>query len=215
MPLPFSDENDFLNPAEFAAEFAHDALRISGGSHGMWLGRALSLLCCLRQCAAADPGRPVSATFSECLSLDELHRRYLAGQMALHARASLGAYLNSLPGYNSAAFEARLADPANGKSFETTYEQHGYLSMQLIRVFFDCAEVFDNPALAARRDTLPELTQNFLSEHSIFTQEDYLRSFPCLARAIALSERIELREALTDSAFGDAGHGSGSGSKSL
>lgn len=214
MTLPLCDEIDF-SPANFAAEFAHDALLASGGSHSMWLGRALSLLHCLRQCAADEPGLPPGKTFSACLALEELHRRRLDAQRPAHTRAVLGAYLNSLPGYDSAAFDARLAagaDPCAG--IETAREQHGYLSIRLGRIFSAFAEVFDNPALAARRDALPQAAQSFLRECSIFTPEEYFRCFPCLAKALALSERIELREALPEPHIEGASLGS-CASKSL
>lgn len=212
--MPCSDSPELFAPETFAAEFAYDALRAFGGSgsQNMWLGRAFSLLFCIRECAAADPAKPVSQTFRDCLALDALHRRYISHPDA-HARDCLGAYLKSLPGYDSAAFEAKLSG-FPGKSSQTAYEQHGYLSMQLSPIFQTFAEVFDNPALACRRDALPPVAQSFLDELSIFTQEDYFRSFPSLAKALAMSERAELRQALPE--LGRSGDGEGcQGSKSL
>lgn len=142
-------ESNTTNPfsqGSFAAltEMLVSLMDDPGKEGDMWKGRAISLLSAILMslCELRDRGRLLLdiKAIREYLGLAKIIELYLdkhgTFELSPKARASLKAYLDSLPGFDWNEARAGRPQPA------TTNDQHGYLYMQFTRLLGSLGDVY-------------------------------------------------------------------------
>lgn len=136
-------------PADSLTEMVISLMdEVHGGDGAMWKGRAIALLTGVmgalvwkRDQGTIDLNIGIIRDYMNLSKIIELADKEMEPLMPLKLRASLNAYLSSLPGF---------VREKGAKQSQTTLDQHGYLQMQFTRVLGCLADVYGHIFLSNR-----------------------------------------------------------------